>query len=190
MKSRVQRQRREGGRPPRAARDPGRAARGLASGTQARAGGTPTLPKSISSPRGDRRAIASNGTVTWGSQIFRITTESFPPVYPGTLAANRDPGHYDPVWPPGLNDAWINLNWWYTGWFPALPEVPELWVPGIHATWNTYARWMGEHNGACATESFAFVVWADNRGGSTRSGHHPQRRQIDVRLACVSWCEQ
>jgi hypothetical protein len=46
-------------------------------------------------------AIASNGTVTWSGQIFRITTESFPPVYPGTLPANRDPGHYDPVWPPG-----------------------------------------------------------------------------------------
>jgi hypothetical protein len=94
---------------------------------------------------------------------------------------------YDPVWPPGLPDAWINLNWWYTGWFPALPEDRQLWVPGIHGTWNTYARWMGEHNDACATEAFAFVVWGDNRGFSTRSSYHPQRRQIDVRMARASW---
>lgn len=122
-------------------------------------------------------AIASNGTVTWGGQIFQITTESFPPVYPGTLPANRDPGHYDPVWPP--ND--VNLNWWYNIWWPPDSDW-DVWRTAF-----TYAHWMGEHNGAYATDQFAFAVWADNRGVSPRSAYHPQRPQIDVRLARVSW---
>ncbi|MBK9139572.1 MAG: hypothetical protein IPM17_12550 [Verrucomicrobia bacterium] len=93
-------------------------------------------------------AIASNGTVTWGGQIFRITTESFPPVYPGTLAANRDPGHYDPVWPPGLPDSFINLHWWYS-WFappPENPQDPQEWEAAFNCTSNTYAKWLSEHN--------------------------------------------
>ncbi|MBK9139566.1 MAG: hypothetical protein IPM17_12520 [Verrucomicrobia bacterium] len=181
MKSRVQQQRREGGRPPRAAREPRRAARGLASGTLARAGGTPTLPKSISSPRGDRRAIASNDTVTWGGQIFRITSESFPPVYPGTLAANRDPGHYDPVWPPGD----VNLRWWYhtaDTWWPM--EFPP---PDDVRTAPAYANWMGEHNGAFGSSTHAFVVWPDGRLRSSRRAYCPDRSQLDVRMVRVSW---
>ncbi|MBK9139570.1 MAG: hypothetical protein IPM17_12540 [Verrucomicrobia bacterium] len=138
------------------------------------------LPKSVSALRGDRRAIASNGTVTWGGQIFRITTESLPPVYPGTLAANRDPGHYDPVWPPGE----VNLRWWYhtaDTWWPIDPPPLEV------LTDNTYAHWTTEHNGSHATSEHVLLVWAGHRGRSPRSAYFPNRNQHDVRLARVPW---
>ena len=119
--------------------------------------------------------------MTRGSQAFGITTASFPPVYPGTLPANRDPGHYDPVWPPGLPDASISLSWWYDWWpieFP--PDDDQLTV-------DTYARWMGEHNGAFGTATHAWVVWADNRRSSVRNAHFSQRPQSDVRIARIPW---
>jgi hypothetical protein len=126
-------------------------------------------------------AIASNGTVTWGSQIFRITSESFPPVYPGTLPANRDPGHYDPVWPPGD----VNLRWWYhtaDTWWPM--EFPP---PDDVRTAPAYANWMGEHNGAFGSSTHAFVVWPDGRLRSSRRAYCPDRSQLDVRMVRVSW---
>lgn len=123
--------------------------------------------------------IASDGTVTWGSQVFRITTESFPPVYPGTLPANRDPGHYDPVWPP--ND--VNLNWWYNTWWPPDSDW-DVWRTAF-----TYADWMGEHNGAFGSSTHAFVVWPDGRLRSSRSAYCPDRSQLDIRMARVSWPE-
>jgi len=45
--------------------------------------------------------------VTLGSTDFRITTESFPPVFAGTLEQNEQQGYYDPVYPPGgVNRCW------------------------------------------------------------------------------------
>ena len=129
----------------------------------------------------ERLCSASNGTVTWGGQIFRITTESFPTVYPGTLAANRDPGHYDPVWPPGD----VNLRWWYhtaDTWWPM--EFPP---PDDVRTAPAYANWMGEHNGAFGSSTHAFVVWPDGRLRSSRSAYCPDRSQLDVRMVRVSW---
>jgi hypothetical protein len=56
--------------------------------------------------------IAANGDVQFLSPDFRITTESFPPAFAGTLLANKADGHYDPVWPPGD----VSLDWCYDWW--------------------------------------------------------------------------
>jgi hypothetical protein len=114
-------------------------------------------------------------------------------VYPGTLPANRDPGHYDPVWPPGLPDFPINLRWWYESWFAPEsenPEDPQAWEPGTNSTVNTYAHWLSEHNSACGAATYAYVVWTDNRQTSPRSQRNVARKQSDVRLARLSWPNQ
>ncbi len=115
--------------------------------------------------------IATNGTVTWGNQVFRISTESFPPVYPGSLAENTVAGHYDPVWPPNM----VNLDWWYS------------WWPSELTTAYTYSHWMGEHSGAFGTQAHAFVVWPDGRRLTPGSQYYAGRNQLDIRLARITW---
>jgi hypothetical protein len=44
--------------------------------------------------------INADGSVTFNANDFKITTQSFPPVFAGTLAANKTNGYYDPVYPP------------------------------------------------------------------------------------------
>jgi hypothetical protein len=79
--------------------------------------------------------LGTDSTVTFGAE-FRITTESFPPVFAGTLPENRIVGHYDPVYPPGD----VNLHWWYPEW----PEDPLV------LTYDICKAHVGEYNGACA----------------------------------------
>ncbi len=123
--------------------------------------------------------IDSSGDVLFSSD-FRITTESFPPAFSGTLAANRDPGHYDPVYAP--ED--VNLNWWYgeSRWpfyVPCLEQWPNL-------TDLTFRAMTGEHHGAYADSSCVYMVWSDNRKGSQATAY-PNRRQADIRLARLPW---
>jgi hypothetical protein len=71
--------------------------------------------------------ISPNGTVVFGTE-FRITTVNFPPVFAGTLPANKDKGYYDPVYPPEF----VNLHWWYPEWpqpggFPPV-ETSSAWA--------------------------------------------------------------
>jgi hypothetical protein len=121
--------------------------------------------------------IAADGAVTWAKQVFRVTTERFPPAYPGTLEANRQPGRYDPVWPP----SGVTLEWWYPWWPLEFP--PDDYTQTVF----TYRHEVGEHNGAFATPADAWVVWADNRRSSPGSRYDPERRQSDVRLARIPW---
>lgn len=79
--------------------------------------------------------IATNGSVSFPTSEFRISTQSFPPVFAGSLTVNTNMGYYDPVWPPGYSNAWVNLNWWYP-WFPPPPEDPEWWQAGDNATYD------------------------------------------------------
>jgi hypothetical protein len=127
--------------------------------------------------------IAANGTVTPAEHDFRITTESFPPAFPGTLSENTQNGYYDPVWPPGL----VPLDWWYgsantdpPGWWPVEFGDPSL-------TDVYYAHEHGEHNGVYASEKHVYLVWSDHRGASMGSQYNPNRRQSDIRMARISW---
>jgi len=117
-------------------------------------------------------AIATDGTVTLASE-FKITTGSFPPVFAGTLTGSpySDPGHYDPVYPPGN----INLNWWYPEW-PAEP---------FQVTAPTYIDHVGEYNGGWADGSYVYMSWTDNR--LVASGTLYNRIQSDIRLVRITW---
>ena len=87
--------------------------------------------------------------MTFGTE-FRITTESFPPVFAGTLGSPyTNPGYYDPVYPPGG----VNLQWWY-------PEWPLSPPPFDHDndTSIAYIGHVGENNGAWADQSHAYVT--------------------------------
>ena len=55
--------------------------------------------------------IGTDSNVSFGTE-FKITTANFPPVFAGTLEANEQIGHYDPVYPPGD----VNLHWHYDEW--------------------------------------------------------------------------
>jgi hypothetical protein len=117
-------------------------------------------------------SIATDGSVTLGTE-FRITTTSFPPVFVGTLADNTITGHYDPVYPPGG----VNLHWWYTNDWPALPDE--------HVTATGYINFVGEYNGACADGQYVYMSWTDNR--SLSAGTLYPRNQRDIRLLRLAW---
>jgi hypothetical protein len=119
--------------------------------------------------------IASDGTVEFGTE-FRITAESFPPVFAGTLAENAVNGHYDPVYPPGL----VNLHWWYNDW-----PAPDPADPTANLTADTYARHVGEYNGAWADAEHVFLSWTDYRLSST--GTLFGRYQSDIRFVRLTW---
>jgi hypothetical protein len=119
--------------------------------------------------------IGTNGSVTFTND-FRITTESFPPAFAGTLPQNKAEGHYDPVWPPGG----VPLGWWYSEWWGT------NWLGEADTTYSTYANEAGEHLGACATTTHVYFVWSDNRNGS-QATKYAARKQGDVRLARVPW---
>ncbi|MBX3745482.1 MAG: hypothetical protein KF833_09230 [Verrucomicrobiae bacterium] len=114
--------------------------------------------------------IASGGSVTFGTE-FRITTQSFPPVFAGTLAANKTNGHYDPVYPPGG----VNLHWHYPEWDDDVLTVTE----------PAYQGHVGEYNGAWADSSYVYVTWTDYR--LTAQGTLYGRNQSDIRFARLTW---
>jgi hypothetical protein len=120
--------------------------------------------------------IGTNGAVTFMTNDFRITTQSFPPAFSGSLVVNTNNGYYDPVWAP----RGVNLRWWYA-WYPKTNE----WGEDV-LTDATYAHEAGEHLGACADTSYAYFVWSDNRSTS-QATQFPGRRQGDVRLARLPW---
>jgi hypothetical protein len=119
--------------------------------------------------------IATNGTVSFPTSEFRITTQSFPPAFSGTDPSNRAEGHYDPVWPPGN----LPLDWWYKWWYIDPITGPDLTDPA-------YRNEAGEHLGACADMSHVYFVWSDNRSGS-QATKYTGRKQGDVRLARLPW---
>ena len=112
-------------------------------------------------------AIANDGTVTFDTEC-RISTESFPPVFAGTLAENTVTGYYDPVYPP----AGVDLNWWY-------PEWPD----NNFFTPNTYAGHVGEYNGVCADSSYVYFTWTDSRLVAPVI----LRAQRDIRFVRLLW---
>jgi hypothetical protein len=115
-------------------------------------------------------SIATDGTVSLGTE-FRITSESFPPVFAGTLADNTAIGHYDPVYPPEA----VNLHWWYPEW----PSDPT------EITGPRYIGHVGEYNGAWAEGGHVYVTWTDNRQPAVRTGF--QRNQSDIRALRLTW---
>jgi hypothetical protein len=119
--------------------------------------------------------IATNGTVLFLTNDFRITSTNFPPAFSGSLVVNTNNGYYDPVWPPGG----VPLDWWYA-WWPMYPwGEPE-------PTWSVYSHEAGEHMGACADMSHVYFVWSDSRSGS-QATRYPGRKQGDIRLARLPW---
>jgi len=125
--------------------------------------------------------IAANGSVTLTNEI-RITTESFPPAFAGSLVVNTNVGYYDPVWPPGG----LSLAWWYE-WWPFFEDLGD-W----DQTYPTYANESGEHNGAYADVNRVYLVWSDNRVRWTYHGTNTNvqgvsRFQADIRLARLPW---
>ena len=134
--------------------------------------------------------IADDGAVTFTDE-FRITTQSFPPVFAGSLLVNTNNGYYDPLCPPGYPEAWVNLAWWYP-WFSPPPSDPNEWVAGDNATWDYYCHEAGEHNGAYADMKYVYFVWSDNRvlwtyHGTNTNVQGVSRYQPDIRLARLPW---
>ena len=132
-------------------------------------------------------SIATNGTVTFSTNDFRITTESFPPAYGGCLTINTNMGYYDPVWP----SANVDLHWIYDWWFNTWPVPdgcpPEECPPQPHLTdAESYARLIGEHNGVYADMNHVYFVWSDSRLLSMGT-LNPSRREADVRLVKLRW---
>jgi len=117
--------------------------------------------------------IDGGGNVIFGTE-FRISTASFPPVFAGTLAANKTNGHYDPVYPPEL----VNLHWWYPEW----PEPDEF---SDYLTQPTYKSHVGEYNGVWADESHVYLTWTDYR--LQASGTVYPRNQGDIRFERFAW---
>jgi hypothetical protein len=113
--------------------------------------------------------IAPDGSVTFTNE-FRITAQSFPPAFSGSDTNNLADGHYDPVWAP----AGVNLQWCYDWW----DDDERTGVGCCHLA--------GEHIGACADMSYAYLVWSDNRSGS-QATLYPGRKQGDIRLARLPW---
>jgi hypothetical protein len=120
--------------------------------------------------------VATDGSVTFGAE-FRITTESFPPVFAGTLGENTADGHYDPVYPPEA----VNLHWWYPEW-PAPPSLPD---PDPNLTDFRYKGHVGEYNGAWCDNQHVYVTWTDYRGSSSQTLF--VRKQADIRLTRLRW---
>ena len=127
--------------------------------------------------------IATNGIVTFSTNDFRLTTQSFPPAFSGSLVVNTNNGHYDPVWSP----EGVNLHWWYDWWPAPDPDIPEA-----NLTDATYAHEAGEHNGAWADRDRVYFVWSDNRvqwtyHGSNTNVQGVARHQPDIQLARLPW---
>lgn len=126
--------------------------------------------------------IATNGTVAFFTNDFRITTESFPPAYGGSLTVNTNIGYYDPVWP----SIGVNLHWHYDWWFEYWEGLPGGWPPYPHVTDDVYAHETGEHKGAYADANCVYLVWPDNRSHS-QGTRYAGRRQADIRMARLPW---
>ena len=60
--------------------------------------------------------------VTFSTNDFQTTTESFPPAFAGSPLATMNSGYFDPVWPPGYPNAWVNLGWFYSWFTPPSPS--------------------------------------------------------------------
>ncbi len=111
--------------------------------------------------------------VSFGTQLteFKITAQSFPPVFAETLLVNQGVGHYDPVYPPGD----VNLHWHYEQW-------PES---AVFVTGEFYRGHVGEYNGAFAEGPFAYLTWTDYR--LLAAGTEFNRNQSDIRLVRITW---
>jgi hypothetical protein len=120
-------------------------------------------------------SIATNGTVSFATNDFRIPTTNFPPAFPGSDTNNLVQGRYDPVWPP----EGVSLDWWYPWWHEDPVEGPDL-------TSGAYVNLAGEHIGAYADANHVYLVWSDNRNGS-QATLYPGRKQGDIRLARLPW---
>jgi hypothetical protein len=118
--------------------------------------------------RGRWGTIASDRTVRFGTE-FKITSASFPPVFAGTLPANRDNGHYHPVYPPFD----VSLTWWYPEW------------PAEDTTFNSYRDHVGEYNGAWSDGAYVFTTWTDYRLVGSHTLY--PRNQSDIRLVRLAW---
>jgi hypothetical protein len=114
--------------------------------------------------------ITSDGSVTFGTE-FRVTTESFPPVFAGTLPDNAIVGHYDPVYPP----AEVNLHWHYAEWPTDPTEVTD----------PVYARHVGEYNGVWAEGQYVYMTWTDSRDQSLATVYATSQR--DIRFSRFPW---
>lgn len=114
--------------------------------------------------------IATNGNVSFGSELLISTTNS-PPVFAGTLTSNTNQGHYDPVYPP----EGVNLNWHYAE-YPTDPAV---------RTGNQYRGHVGEYNGGSVDGQGVYVSWTDYRLQSI--GTIYSRHQSDVRFVRITW---
>jgi hypothetical protein len=126
--------------------------------------------------------ISADGTVAFTNE-FRITTQSFPPTFSGTL--NTSVGSYDPVWAPGG----VYLRWWYDWWDP--DNEGELTAQLPDGT-GYYSHEAGEHNGAFGDMHHVYFVWPDNRVQWTYHGTNTNvsglgRYQPDIRLARLPW---
>jgi hypothetical protein len=117
--------------------------------------------------------ISPNGTVVFGTE-FRITTVNFPPVFAGTLPANKIQGHYDPVYPPEF----VNLHWWY-------PEWPQPGGFPPAQTTGSWAEHVGEYNGVWAEQSNVYLTWTDYR--LLAVGTAFARNQSDIRFLRLAW---
>ena len=125
--------------------------------------------------------IESDGSVTLGSTDFRITTESFPPVFAGTLTQNTQEGYYDPVCPPGG----VNLHWWYQEW-PPKQEPP---FDHLDDTFPDYNGHVGEYNHAWSDETRIYLSWSDNRTLFHSAFSQRTRHQPDIHFIALDWPE-
>ena len=104
--------------------------------------------------------VVANLPVTGGSSFagkFRISTESFPPVFTGTQIT---PGAYDPVYPP---------------------SHPSI-CPDFD---GTFANHMGDYDTAVSDNSYFYYTWGDNR--NLTQGTLLLRKQADIRFVRVTW---
>jgi hypothetical protein len=127
--------------------------------------------------------IELDGTVTLtNTSDLRISTTSFPMVFVGTRdevePLYRNPGYYDPVYPPGA----VNLHWWYPEW-----EADTSGMGGIHHTGDpgTYEKHVGEYNGVFSDEDSVYLTWTDYRLPAV--GTLVPREQSDVRFIRLPW---
>ncbi len=114
--------------------------------------------------------IGTDGNVSFGTE-FKVTTANFPPVFAGTLEANEQIGHYDPVYPPGD----VNLHWHYDEW-------PDL---DLIQTNESYRGHVGEYNAAFAEGPYAYLTWTDYR--LQAAGTTFNRNQSDIRFVRITW---
>ncbi|MFM7101604.1 MAG: sialidase family protein, partial [Verrucomicrobiota bacterium] len=118
--------------------------------------------------------VNGDGSVTWGTE-FKITTTSFPPVFAGYLPVNRDPGKYDPVYPPSD----VNLNWHYPEW----PLVDDLGLPVV--TSLAYTGHVGEYNFCIGDGPHVHLVWTDYRDLTANT--IAVRNQANIRYSRLTW---